>query len=68
MPLGTEIGLGAGHIVLDADPSTPRKEVQQPPDFRGPYKPRPMSTVTKRLDESRYHLIRRQASTQATLC
>jgi len=25
MPLGTEIGLGPGHIVLDGDPPTPKR-------------------------------------------
>jgi len=33
-----------------------------PPTFR------PMSIVAKRLDGSGYHLVRRQASAQATLC
>jgi len=33
MPLGTEVGLGPGNIVLDGDParSPPGKGVQQPP-------------------------------------
>jgi len=31
MPLGTEVGLGPSDIVLDEDPVTPRKWVQQPP-------------------------------------
>jgi len=31
MPLGTEIGLGPGDIVIDGDP---RKGAQQPPTFR----------------------------------
>jgi len=30
MPLGTEVGLGAGDIVLDGDPPLPRKGAQQP--------------------------------------
>jgi len=31
MPLGTEAGLGAGHIVLDGDPALPPpKGAQQP--------------------------------------
>jgi len=33
MPLGTEVGLGPGHIVLDGDPPPPRKGAQQPPLF-----------------------------------
>jgi len=31
MPLGTEVGLGPGDIVLDGDPAPPRKRAQQPP-------------------------------------
>jgi len=34
MPLGTEIGLDIGHIVLDGDPALPGKGTQQPPSFR----------------------------------
>jgi len=31
MPLGTEVGLGPGHIVLDRDPApSPKKGAQQP--------------------------------------
>ena len=33
MPLGTEVGLGPGHIVLDGDPVPQRKGEQQPPLF-----------------------------------
>ena len=33
MKLGTEIGLGSGHTVLDGDPALPRKGRQQPPHF-----------------------------------
>jgi len=34
MPLGTEVGLGPGHIVLDGDPApTPFERAQQPPLF-----------------------------------
>jgi len=43
MPLGTEVGLSAGHIVLDEDPASPRKWVQKPPPTF-----RPMSIVIKR--------------------
>jgi len=35
MPLGTEVGLGPGHVVLDGDPASPKKGTQ-PPIFR-PY-------------------------------
>ena len=33
MPLGTEVGLGPGDIVLDGDPAPLRKEAQQSPTF-----------------------------------
>jgi len=34
MPLGTEVGLGPGHTVLDGYPApSPPKEAQQPPLF-----------------------------------
>jgi len=33
MPLGTDVGLGPGDIVLDGNPAPPRKGVQQPPLF-----------------------------------
>jgi len=42
MPLGTELGLGPGHIVLDRNPASPRKGAQQTPTFR------PISIVAKR--------------------
>jgi len=38
IPLGTEVGLGPGHIVLDGDPAPPWKVAQQPPLF-GPLCP-----------------------------
>jgi len=43
MPLGMEVGLGLGVIVIDGEPS-PSKKATQPPNFR------PMSIVAKRLD------------------
>ena len=43
MPLGTEVGLGPGHIVLHEDQAPPRKGVQQPPPHFWP-----MSIVAKR--------------------
>jgi len=44
MLLGSEIGLGSGHMVLDEDPAPrARKRAQQPPTFR------PMSIMAKRL-------------------
>jgi len=33
-PLGTEVDLGPGQIVLDEDPAPPAKGAQQPPSFR----------------------------------
>jgi len=42
MPLGVEVGLGTGHIVLDGDPAPPRRGAQQP----APTFPR-MSIVAK---------------------
>jgi len=51
MPLGTEIDLGAGDIVLDGDPDPPQKAHIR--NFQ------PMSTVAKLLYVSGYHLVRR---------
>jgi len=31
MKLGTEVGLGPGHIVLDGDPAPPEKDTAAPP-------------------------------------
>jgi len=43
MPLGKEVGVGPGHIVLDGDPVGTQRHPQQPlPSFR------PMSIVIKR--------------------
>ena len=39
MPLGTEVGLGQGDIVLDGDPASPSERGTAPPTFR------PMSIV-----------------------
>ena len=37
MPLGTEVGLGPGDIVLDGDPAPPPcKWAEQPPQLFGP--------------------------------
>jgi len=64
MPLGTEVTLGPDDIVLDgAQLVPPKKGTESPlPNFR------PMSIVAKRLDGSRWHLARRWALVQATLC
>jgi len=48
MPLGIEVKLGPGHIVLHGDSAT---QEPQPPNFR------PMSVVAKRLDGSRCYLV-----------
>jgi len=42
MPLGTEVGLGPGDIVLDGNPAPPQKKWDCPSNFR------PMSIVAKR--------------------
>ena len=42
MKLGTEVGLGPGHIVLDGDPAPPEKDTAPPPLFW------PMNIVAKR--------------------
>ena len=65
MPLGKEVDLGPGRTVLDGDPVPPplRKiRAQQLLAFRH------LSIGAKRLDGSRCHLVRRQASAQARLC
>ena len=52
MTLGTEVGLGPGHIVLDVDPAPFPKWAAEPlPNFRQ------ISTVPKVLDASRCHLV-----------
>jgi len=52
MPLGMEVVLGPGHIVLDGT-QLPQKRVIQPlPNFQ------PMSIMAKRLDGSRCHFVR----------
>jgi len=47
MALGTLVGLGPGHIVLDGDPAPLLGKGGTAPNFR------PMSIVAKRLDGSR---------------
>jgi len=41
MPLGKEVGLGPGHIVLDVDPVGTQPPTAAPPHFR------PMTIVAK---------------------
>jgi len=53
IPLGTEVGLSLGDIVLDGDSALPRTGGTAAPHFAG------MSLVTKRLDGSICHLVRR---------
>jgi len=36
MPVGIEVGLGPGDIVLDGDPAPPRQGAQQSPPLFGP--------------------------------
>ena len=60
MKLGMEADLGPGHIVLDGDPSFSPKGHCTPILW-------PMSTVAKRLDGSRYHLVGKQTLAQGTL-
>jgi len=51
MPLGVEVGLGPGNIVLDGDRAPLKRGTAL--TFR------PMFIVAKRLDKSRCHLVRR---------
>jgi len=52
VPLGMEVGLGPGNIVLDGDPAPPPlKGHGTAPNFR------PVSVVAKRLDGLRCHLV-----------
>jgi len=51
MALGTEVGLGPGHIVLDGDPAPVPKKGGTAPNFP------PIFIVAKRLDASRCHLV-----------
>ena len=44
MPLGTEVNLGPGDVVLDVVAAPPALKRAQPPSFR------PMPIVAKRLD------------------
>ena len=50
MPLGTEVDLGPGDIVLDGTQPPTERGTAENPQFRGlrTRKPRPMSTVAKR--------------------
>jgi len=61
MKLGTQVGLGPGHIVLDGDPAPPTPKGHSPPNFW------PMFIVAKWLDGPRSYLAQRYASAQATL-
>ena len=52
MALGKEVGLSADDFVLDGDPApSPKKGAEPLPNFRQ------ISTVPKRLDASRCHLL-----------
>jgi len=63
MPLGTEIGLSPGDIVLNGDPPLPPRKKR---NGHSPYPNfRPMSIVAKPLDGSRWHLAWRWAQSRA---
>jgi len=62
MPLGVEVGLGPGDFVLDGDPALSSLKRRWSRHFWL------MSIMAKQLDGSRWHLARRWASVQATLC
>ena len=52
MALGTEVGLGPGHIELDEDPAALLQKGAEPfHNFRSIF------IVAKRLDALRYHLV-----------
>jgi len=51
MPLGMEVSLILGNIVLDGDSAPPPLKGHSPPNFE------PMSVVAKRLDGLRSHLV-----------
>jgi len=53
MPLGREVSLGPGDIVLDGDPAPPPERARTALNIR------PMSIVAKRLDRLRCYLVRR---------
>jgi len=51
VPLGMEVGLGSGHVVIDMNPAPLSKRGHNPlPNFQH------MPIVAKRLDGSRCHL------------
>jgi len=62
MPLAMEVGLGSGDIVLDGTELLPPLQKGTAHNFW------PMSIVAKWLDASVYHLVRKYALAQATLC
>ena len=51
MKLGTQVGFGPGHIVLDGDPAPPLQKGHSPPPIFGP------CVVIKGRHESRCHLV-----------
>jgi len=61
MALGMGVGLGPGHIVHDGDPDPLPQKKDRSPNFR------PIFIVDERLDGSRWHLVWRWASAQATV-
>ena len=64
MPVGTQVGLSPGNIVLDGDLSPQKGTAPLPPPKKKCFWP--MSVVAKRLDRSRCRLVRRQATLYTT--
>jgi len=64
MPVGTEVGLGPGVIVLDGDPAPPRNGAGQPPLF-GPCLLWPNSRPSQQLLSSSYSWSDHWQSTSA---
>jgi len=57
MPLGRDVDVSPGDIVLYGDPAPPPRGPQ--PQFSARVRCGPVSVVAKRLDGSRCHLVRR---------
>ena len=48
MPVGTEVGLGPGHTVVDGDPAAIPKKEAHPPNFR-PVEPAALHAAAKNI-------------------
>jgi len=55
MPLGTEVGIGPGHTVLDGDPAPPRKKHSSPSPIFGPCLLGPNSRPSQLVRSSCYN-------------